>query len=199
MARKTNTNTNTARERSAPKPAKVSAKLQRENEKAAALKAMRPLARTINAKLKSVATMEGKVDDARLAACVAIAQAYALAGKGHIKFKAWCDENVTALGYESLRKMRPIGEAEIAETGAGLAMLQAARSKNASANRKHRAGKSESGGGEGGEGSRDTTGTRPIDMAAAIREMFLKLDDDARIEFLAWAESVAMEETDEAA
>ncbi len=196
MARKTNkTNTTNAAEKTANATAKVSKKIQRERDRAAALKSMRPLAATINRKIKSVQNMEGKIDDARLAACVALSEAYQIASEtAGIRFKAWCEESVTVLGYEALRKMRPIGDAERETEGAGLAMLQDARQRSATASRKNRenggASGGESGGGGGeGTGAENGNGTRPTDLAASIREIFLRLSDDAQIEFAAWVES----------
>ena len=78
-----------------------------------------------------------KSNDHRLSAAIKVAEAKAFCEANKVAWKKWATENLS-VGFETIRKMLPVGEAEKEEEGAGMAMLTDMRVKNADANRRVR-------------------------------------------------------------
>ena len=76
----------------------------------AALRALAPIAKTINSAWERATKAEGQFRDARLECAIALAGAKAQCGKSKINFKEWLAGNCH-LAWETARKLAAIGEA----------------------------------------------------------------------------------------
>lgn len=156
---------------------------EQEKVKESAFKSLAKIAREANAKFASEERAEKRADDQRLGAAILIAEAKEIAREAKIPFKPWCEENLhfppkeeggepRKLSYETVRKLLPIGEAESANEGDGMKMLEDMRASNAAANREARARKRE-------EAKKDKT---PEEEAAARKEKAQKALDELETE-----------------
>ena len=111
--------------------AKEAEKEKKEAEKAKALeattKALTKTAQSINGRIDRLNTADKKLDDHRLALSIELAVAKEQCKEGGIAFQKWCDVNIKQ-GYETTRKLLPIGEAERNKEGDGVLMLEDLRS-----------------------------------------------------------------------
>jgi len=98
-----------------------------------------------NAQLKDIAeevkVRLGKSDDYRLSAAIKIAEAKAICDANNIKWKPWAEKNIKTLGWESVRKLVPVGAAETKKEGSGAKLLTKMRAGNAKNQRKRDAGR----------------------------------------------------------
>ena len=78
----------------------------------ATLAALGKDAKAINASFIKAAKCDSQGDDNRLTAAVRIAAVKATCDKAHIKFKAWCEENITEQSYENVRKLAAVGASD---------------------------------------------------------------------------------------
>ena len=101
---------------------------------------LKPSATKVNRAMDKYVEHRIKSDDARLVAAVVISEANQQCKDCGLSFKQWASDNLRH-SWESIRKLIPIGDAERAEPGAGKAMLDEARERNAKANSELRARK----------------------------------------------------------
>ena len=151
-------------------------KLERQQEVNATLKAMRPSATKVNRALDDYLKMSQKADDKRLIASVVLSEAKEQCATHKLNFKAWCTDNLRH-SYETIRRLIPVGDAERAKEGAGKAMLDDMRAKNAERNIAHRAKK------KAGSKSREYSERPKLSM----REAFEALSADEQLSFVEWA------------
>lgn len=104
----------------------------------AKLQALKSNATACNRAIKAMVDALDKATDKRLAACVALAEAKRACDKANVTWKTWAKESIQ-FSWESVRKMAPIGEAELTKAGDGLAMLNDLRDRNKEAAAKTRA------------------------------------------------------------
>lgn len=130
--------------KTADKAAKASTAAAKEAEKAKklaeraevqekTLSKMEPLAKTINVRLEKAEMIEGKADDHRLAAALALKEAREMAEAAGIPFKKWCAEHIARWSYETVRKLVAVGKSDNPQQA-----LEDMRKGNAERNRQHR-------------------------------------------------------------
>lgn len=102
-----------------------------------ALRKLDTEAKEINVRMDKAAKLNRDADDHRLAAALKLAIAKDTCRDAKISFSDWVEAHIN-LGYESVRKLLPIGAAENAEEGAGKTMLTDMRNANKAANKKSR-------------------------------------------------------------
>ena len=150
---------------------------EKEIQQAQTRKALRPSVRVVNNAMDKYMALRAKSDDARLVAAVVISTANEQCKDCGLSFKSWCEENLKH-SWETIRKLIPIGDAERKEPGAGKAMLDAAREKNAKANSELRARKAA----EQSKKQENPKGAKkdPVNVIKAMLEL-MSPDDQLRV------------------
>ena len=137
---------------------------------------LRPIAKEIVERIEIAAKNEDQAWDHRLAASLRLAEAKAKCETAGIKFKLWVETNIPKHSFETIRKLASAGVG--GEKKAALALADM-RSKNALANREHRAKQ------KAKSVSRDTRGQEPkekkVNPAVVAEQALAALPDKQRL------------------
>jgi len=107
-------------------------------KKAAPPKELAPLAKEVNVRLEKAAKLESDAQDHRLAAALKLAEAKEICTRAGVSFQKWAEENIKEVngkevGFQTIRKLANIGEAE--DPKAALEGARAAQAERAKASR----------------------------------------------------------------
>lgn len=93
------------------KRAKAKSVAQEQAKHTAVITELKPLAKEINALLKTASEFDGKADDRRLTVAIALEKARVKCAKAKLNFKKWVNDNV-AQGYSEVSKLVAIGASQ---------------------------------------------------------------------------------------
>lgn len=101
-------------------------------------KELAPLAKEVNVRLEKAAKLESDAQDHRLAAALKLAEAKEICTRAGVSFQKWAEENIKEVngkevGFQTIRKLANIGEAE--DPKAALEGARAAQAERAKASR----------------------------------------------------------------